>query len=375
MADERDRWLDEAAVERLLRGEPVEPVGPAADPRARDRAARLRAALDALAERPPAGAELPGEAAAVAAFRAARGPAVPPSERPAAASGHDEPLVALGRPLPLSAPRGRRPARPVRFGLAAALASVAVGGLAAAVGAGLLDGPRHDSAGPGPAMSVSVDGDPEPAGSQDPTLGPNLRPTPLRDGEGGPRLTGGPQTPGADGSMPPGTGTAAGASSGAPATGGSGKDAQGGLGGGDGKDGNGDREGRGDGGDTNREGFTAGTDKERDGERESRLRNIDLCRDYRAGRLSDDRRDRLARLASGVARIPRYCEAMLDGLRDGTREGAPGETGSGGTGDSGSTGDSGAKGTGDSGAKGTVLRAPLLGPVLSGGSTGLFGGR
>ncbi|MEU9376641.1 hypothetical protein AB0D94_23120 [Streptomyces sp. NPDC048255] len=370
MADERDRWLDEAAVERLLRGEPVEPVDPAADPRARDRAARLRAALDALAERPPAGAELPGEAAAVAAFRAARGPAVPPAERPAATSGHAEPLVALGRHLPLSASRGRRPARPVRFGLAAALASVAVGGLAAAVGAGLLDGSRHDSAGPGPAMSVSVDGDPAPAGSQDPTLGPNLRPTPLRDGEGSPQLTGGPHTPGADGSTSPGTGAAAGASSGVPATGGSGKDAQGGLGGGGDKDGS-DREGRGDGADTSREGFTAGTDKDRDGERESRLRNMDLCKDYRAGRLSDDRRDRLARLASGVARIPRYCEALLDAPRDGTREDAPGETGAGGTGDSGATGGSG--GTGDSGAKDTVLRAPTLGPVLSGGSTGLFG--
>lgn len=28
MADERNRWLDEAAAEKLLRGEPVEPVGP-----------------------------------------------------------------------------------------------------------------------------------------------------------------------------------------------------------------------------------------------------------------------------------------------------------------------------------------------------------
>lgn len=35
MADERNRWLDKAAAEKLLRGEPVEPVGPAADQRAR----------------------------------------------------------------------------------------------------------------------------------------------------------------------------------------------------------------------------------------------------------------------------------------------------------------------------------------------------
>ncbi|MFD4049993.1 hypothetical protein ACFWSF_31295, partial [Streptomyces sp. NPDC058611] len=72
MADERNRWLDRAAADRLLRGEPAEPVGPSADPRARGEAARLRAALDALAERPAARGELPGEAAAVAAFRTAQ---------------------------------------------------------------------------------------------------------------------------------------------------------------------------------------------------------------------------------------------------------------------------------------------------------------
>lgn len=93
MADERNRWLDEAAAEELLRGEPVEPVGPAADQRARHEAARLRAALDALGgvNAPlPAGRELPGEAAAVAAFRAARGGARPVAA-PAVAAPSDEP--------------------------------------------------------------------------------------------------------------------------------------------------------------------------------------------------------------------------------------------------------------------------------------------
>ncbi|MFD3699953.1 hypothetical protein ACFWUZ_28175 [Streptomyces sp. NPDC058646] len=359
MADERNRWLDEAAAERLLRGEPVEPVGPAADPQAQARAARLRAALDSLAEPPPAAAEFPGEAAAVAAFRAARGTAVLPADAPGTGTGHAEPLVDLGH-LPLPASRGRRSSRPVRFGLAAALASVAVGGLAAAVGAGLLDGPRHDSAGPGPAMSVSIDGDPAPADSQDPTLGPNLRPTPLRD-EAVPNLTGGPRTPGVDGATPPGTGTAAGASPGRPVTEGAGKDAQGGLGGGEGKDGDvkDDRTATGT-GEPEREGFT--TDKDRDGEREGRLR-LDFCKDYRAGRITDDRRDRLARLAGGTARIPRFCESLLDGPRDGTREDAPGGTGS-----------SGSDGSGGSGPKGAVLRAPLLSPAQPGGRAGLLGG-
>ncbi|MCF3963463.1 hypothetical protein L1885_17740, partial [Streptomyces fuscigenes] len=86
MADERDRWLDEDAAERLLRGEPVETTGPyeAVD------AARLAGALHDLARiadanatgRPgPSGAAArrtglpggqPGEAAALAAFRRAR---------------------------------------------------------------------------------------------------------------------------------------------------------------------------------------------------------------------------------------------------------------------------------------------------------------
>ncbi|MFD7099132.1 hypothetical protein [Streptomyces xanthophaeus] len=355
MADERNRWLDEAAADRLLRGEPVEPVGPAADPRAQARAARLRAALDSLAEPPPsAGAQLPGEAAALAAFRAARGPAAPAAGSPGVASGHEVPLVDLGRAVLPSVPRGRRS---VRFGLAAALASVAVGGLAAAVGAGLLDRTRHDDAGPGPATSVSVDGEPAPSDSQDPTLSPNLLPSPLRDGAASPRTSGGPQTPGADGrtSAGPDLGVG-GASSGAPATGGSGKDAQGGLTGGDGKDGRDtrDRDGR----DPDKEGITGdGTGKDRNGDWETRLRNLDLCKDYRAGRLSDDRRDRLARLASGAARIPRYCESLLDGgAKGGTREGAPGEGGS---------------GAGD----GDVLRAPTLTPAQPGGSTGLLGRR
>ncbi|UQX02645.1 hypothetical protein [Streptomyces sp. RerS4] len=79
MADEHNGWLDAAAADRLLRGEPAGPVGPDADPRARAAAARLRAALDTLTPPRSAGAaELPGEAAALAAFRAARGTAPTP---------------------------------------------------------------------------------------------------------------------------------------------------------------------------------------------------------------------------------------------------------------------------------------------------------
>ncbi|MER5601995.1 hypothetical protein ABT085_33535, partial [Streptomyces sp. NPDC002265] len=79
MADEQYRWLDRETAERLLRGEPP---APAVDATARDRAGQLAEALGALstAAAAPNSTELPGEAAAVAAFRAAR--SVPAAQRP-----------------------------------------------------------------------------------------------------------------------------------------------------------------------------------------------------------------------------------------------------------------------------------------------------
>ncbi|MCZ9348214.1 hypothetical protein NGM36_00020, partial [Streptomyces mutabilis] len=69
MADEQDRWLDRETAEILLRGESLEAV----DPAARERAERLVEALGALASPPvPTSGELPGEAAALAAFRKVR---------------------------------------------------------------------------------------------------------------------------------------------------------------------------------------------------------------------------------------------------------------------------------------------------------------
>ncbi len=66
MADERYQWLDEEAAERLLRGDPVDPAGDLARPPA----GRLADALDAI-RTPAAEGALPGEAAALAAFREA----------------------------------------------------------------------------------------------------------------------------------------------------------------------------------------------------------------------------------------------------------------------------------------------------------------
>ncbi|MGW6979323.1 hypothetical protein ACWGE1_07745 [Streptomyces sp. NPDC054932] len=329
MADERNRWLDKAAADRLLRGEPVEPVGPAADRRARTEAARLRAALDALgaATGPlPASTELPGEAAAVAAFRTARGAA-----RPSAVSA--EPLVDLGRIIPAPAPRR---GRTVSFGLAAALASVAVGGLAAAAGAGLLERPRHDSAGPGPAMSVSVGEEQVPGiGSGAPTAGPKPTPTRLPDGSVPTAAAGTPVPPGTDGRATPGTGAGAGTSSGTSATGGSGKDLQGATGGKDARDDDRNTFGGGD------------ADKDRDRDGESRLRAVDLCEEFKAGRLDDARRERLSRLANGLTRIPDYCKSVLD------RESSGGGKRS------------------DAPLEGGTLRAPTLSPAVPRGSIGL----
>lgn len=331
MADERDRWLDRAAADRLLRGEPVEPVGPAADPRARREAARLRAALDSLAPAAPASGELPGEAAAVAAFRAAHGggshgaashdaTASSPVRPVTARSG--EPLVDLGRAATLCVSAPRR-ARSVRFGLAAALASIAVGGLAAAAGAGLLDPSGRDTAGPGPAMSVNADGNPTPGDDGGvSTLNPQLRPTPLRDGTDPAASAGTSSSPGADGHTAPGGDTAGGTSSGTSGSGGTGTDPE------SGKDGtfrtDGTPDGSGDG----------TTSRDRDRDRENQRRAVDLCQDYRAGHLNDDRRERLSRLANGLARIPHYCEALLDGVvHDDGRLSSPSAPGSGGTDD------------------------------------------
>lgn len=338
MADERNRWLDKAAAEKLLRGEPVEPVGPAADQRARTEAVRLRAALDALgAVTEPLPVELPGEAAAVAAFRTARG-AARPSAVSEVSDVSAEPVVDLGRMIPAPVSAGRRE-RTVSFGLAAALASVAVGGLAAAAGAGLLDRARHDSAGPAPAMSVSAgEGSAQGIGSGAPTARPLPTPTPLPNGSNATVLPDTARTPDAD-LTAPGSGAGAGTSSGATASGGAGKDAQ------DGRSGTGGR-------DVDRDTFGGGdTDKDGTDRRELLLKAADLCEQFKSGRINDDRREWLSRQANGITRIPAYCKSLREdeGSGGGKRSDAP--------------------------AVGGTLRAPTLSPSLPQGSIGLHTGR
>ncbi|MFB7711397.1 hypothetical protein [Streptomyces sp. NPDC056105] len=190
MADEHNKWLDRDAAERLLRGEPLEAV----DAATRARAARLAETLDALAVTRVDGGELPGEAAALAAFRKAResGAEEPGTATPKAR--HARPRGALAPVPSLHGPVGRgndanantnaaidayagsdvgsvrlarpdvRPVRwgrPVRFGMAAALAGCMIGGVAVAAGTGVLPSPFGGHGEPGPAASVSAAASPE----------------------------------------------------------------------------------------------------------------------------------------------------------------------------------------------------------------------
>jgi hypothetical protein len=161
MADEQYGWLDRDMAERLLRGEPL----PAVDEDVRARVGRLSETLGALTP-PPAreDGELPGEAAALAAFRAARtaGGTEAESGQVTAFQGADAGLVRLGRPLDV--PRRRSSRRPVRLGLAAGLAAVTIGGVAVAAGSGVLPAPFGTDE-PEPGSSVTARVTPRPSGT------------------------------------------------------------------------------------------------------------------------------------------------------------------------------------------------------------------
>ncbi|MFG2310679.1 hypothetical protein ACGFS9_18690 [Streptomyces sp. NPDC048566] len=205
MADEQDRWLDADAAERLLRGEPLEAV----DEGAREQLERLAGVLGALTPKTaPTCDELPGEAAALAAFRKARESgeevAAPRGRhglgRPGAHSA-DAGVVRLGRPVARA--RRTRWGRPARFGLAAVLTAGMVGGVAVAAGTGALPTPfTHEH--PDPAASVTAvrtpDRSPAPAG---PTVSPGA-------GSVVPAPDGATHRPSGDASATGGTGTPSG---------------------------------------------------------------------------------------------------------------------------------------------------------------------
>ncbi|WP_405647698.1 hypothetical protein [Streptomyces sp. NBC_00019] len=142
MADKQYGWLDRETAERLLRGESLDNAVDAAD---RDDAERLAKTLGALSVEPPmSSAELPGEAAALAAFRKAqanRGTAATrthpapgatptaPTPSPGAASGqtlsadaagHASPAADFGHTLSGSAPGHAPSASPSGHAVSAA---------------------------------------------------------------------------------------------------------------------------------------------------------------------------------------------------------------------------------------------------------------
>ncbi|WP_267002738.1 hypothetical protein [Streptomyces sp. NBC_00154] len=323
MADEQHEWLDKDAAERLLRGEPVDPV----DGHARTEAVRLMAALAGAArEARPATGELAGEAAALAAFRAVPRAARTRERsetRAAQPTGHatqsNEPGqpgrgVHPGLPEMLGAirigpassaqfsssssgggMRSRRWRRPLRFGLAASLAGCALGGVAVAAGTGVLPGPFGGHADPLPASSVSAPASPGELGS-----GPTSDRTPVP-----PSASPGPDTsPDPAGPSAPGDGTRKGDG---------GANDRDGRGGTDGQDGGyGDdvdaapRSADGTARDSTSGGGQGGTSGKWLG------RTVRACRDYREGDLDADRRRRLVVMARGAGNLDRFCKRVLE---------------------------------------------------------------
>ncbi|MET9820810.1 hypothetical protein ABZ038_04185 [Streptomyces sp. NPDC006349] len=305
MADEQDKWLDRETAELLLRGQSPQGVEPAA----RERAERLAAALVALsAPAAPTGEELPGEAAALAAFRKVRAERDDASAGASAGSGRDAAARHPDTGLVRIGPRGdgaRRPrrSRPLRLGLAAALTVGMVGSVAVAAGTGVLPTPFHRTE-PEPAATVSA------AVSPDRLL---VSPSPSADARGG--------------SAPRGAAPDAPDES---------------TGGESGRAGNRDAEDR----------DTGGTDGRRSALTAS-------CRKVRAGQeLDGPHRRALKEAAGGSSRVGKYCGDLLTGTGTGT--GGPGATtregglrldtgdGEGGDGRNGQ----GGKGPGDKGSKG-----------------------
>nr|BFD83078.1 hypothetical protein StreXyl84_24790 [Streptomyces sp. Xyl84] len=333
MADEQYRWLDRDTAERLLRGEPPD----TGDVTVRDQAQRLADVLGALSAAPAvppsdAAAELPGEAAALAAFRKVRaeradaraGQAVAASAEAAgrygAAPSADAGLVRLAAHTSrngsrANSARSRRPGprlgRPVRLALSATLAAGALGGVAAAATTGVLPTPFGGDE-PAPAASVS------PSAT-------SARPSPpfAGSGEGSGDGSGAPT---------PDAGVTAGASAGdASATA---RDGDGADGRGSPAVGDGDRAGQG--GQAGRWGRLSAA-----------------CRDLRDGKILDTgRKHVLDSAAGGSSRVWTYCKGVLktaggqgSGQGNGSGQGGTGSGGQNGQGDQ--NGQGGQNGQGD----------------------------
>ncbi|REK84883.1 hypothetical protein DY245_40885 [Streptomyces inhibens] len=266
MADDRYNWLDKDAAEQLLRGEPVSARH---GDGARELEQLLKAAAAACAEMSKA-AELPGEEAAVAAFRRARAGA---RHR---ATG--EPLPAVHAAPTTSIAERTRLARPFRRGLAVALAACAIGGVAVAAGTGVLPTPFRGGD-PAPGSSVSAAETPGPLDTREPGAQTDGTTAQTPDSTPGQQSTG------------PGSTPTPGSSSGATRTPGTGKPGRG----------TGHSGGAGDGG-------------ANPGRGDKKKLLLSLCRAYESGKRDQMDRDTLRRLeskAGGPEKVHAFCRAYL----------------------------------------------------------------
>ncbi|WP_329040151.1 hypothetical protein OHT61_20065 [Streptomyces sp. NBC_00178] len=296
MADEQHGWLDADAAEELLRGACVGSV----DDHGGTALPQLEEALRAIRTPAPAGGELPGEAAAMAAFRKASGS----GERAAARSAGAPHTVRIGA-APAASPRRPRWTRPVRFCLAVSLAGCALGGVAFAGGAGMLPAPFGSHGAPVPAVSVSAAASPEEMGEEAPEAERSVPPpSAVPEAPGTPppsKKPGGAEERPADGVPPSPSGGGA-----PPAPQDGGRDRS--------RDDDGAREPA-DGRDA--PGGAAGG---------VFAKSVRACREYRADALSKDQERRLLELADGERNLDRFCDRVLaaDGRTGGKAGGGQG---------------------------------------------------
>ncbi|MGW4158578.1 hypothetical protein [Streptomyces sp. NPDC004788] len=334
MADERYAWLDKEAAERLLRGEAVDPGDQAARDQARLLARALESARTATAPALGPDGELPGEAAALAAFRKAS------AERAGAAAtapGHSG-YADLGAVRLAPAAEGRRWGRSLRYGLAAAFAAVTVGGVAVAAGTGVLP-LTHE---PGPGSSVDA------GNITDPSVSASI--------SGGT----GSEVPGVPTTGPDGRTTTPGPTDGPDAT------------------------TAGTGGDTATPG--GGTGDPVTGDAAERDRIVRACQDYRAGKLADSGRQRLTEALKSGDTVKRYCDRVLSGVpvntttlpttgrtTSGSANGGSGDGSGKGSGTDKGSGSGSDSGNGDSDGDGKSDRGDRDRDRGSGGSAGSVG--
>ncbi|GGU87660.1 hypothetical protein GCM10010211_62260 [Streptomyces albospinus] len=329
--DDRYSWLDKDAAERLLRGEPVS----SRDGDGAHELEQLLTAAAAVGSGLPESAVLPGEEAALAAFRqAGHGPDA--RARDAARAGR-LPTVHAARSTDVA--ERTRLARPFRRGFAVALAVCAIGGIAVAAGTGVLPTPFRGGE-PEPGASVSAAESPSPLdGGQPAQTGGETSRTPGA-APGGRTATPGP-TPTPGGS--PG-------SSRSPATPGPADGILGGTIGGDGKN------------------LPGGANKKN--------LLLTVCTDYESGKRGDMDRDTLKRLeskAGGPDKVHAFCRQYLaqsqtggstgdnDGLGGGSGH-SGGQNGSGGGGGGGGGGQNSSGGSGDEEGDSSPSASPSVSP-------------